>query len=240
VLRPPQDDLYAVLEESVPVLRNGDVLFVTSKVAAIHQGRCLRVSDVASKDELIAREADRHLPRSLTPGEYAVLTVKGGTLLPSAGVDESNADGYYVLWPTQPHAFAADVRRYLMRRFSLHELGVVLTDSHCVPLRRGVVGVAIGVAGFRPVRSRIDELDLFGRRLKVTAVNVADGLAAAAVLLMGEGAEQTPLALARHVAALEFTDEDCSRDLFIPPDQDIFAPLLKAFNDDATGNSVPP
>lgn len=231
VLQPPKDDLYVVLDESLPHLQERDVLFITSKIAAIHQGRCVPMNAIANKDELIAKEADRHLPRALTPGGLTVLTVKGSTLLPAAGIDESNGNGYYVLWPTTPNEFAAEVCFYLKKKYSLRDLGIVLTDSHCVPLRRGVVGVAIGFSGFRPVRSNIGQPDIFGRPLKVTTINVVDALAASAVLLMGESNEQTPLVLARDIHHLEFTDENCTSDLYIPTDQDLYAPLLKVFED---------
>jgi coenzyme F420-0:L-glutamate ligase len=227
-LRPPQDDLYRLLDDHLPSLEERDVVLVTSKVVAVHQGRCVEIGS-ASKDQLIRREADRALPRHGFPGGSVVLTIKGHTLIPSAGVDESNGDGYYVLWPDDPNGAARELREHLCRRFDLHDLGVIVTDSHCVPLRRGVVGVAIGAAGLQPLRDYVGKPDIFGRPLTVTKVNVADALAAIGVFLMEEGSERTPVVIARSVPHLVFTAADAWPELVIPATEDIFAPLLRPF-----------
>ena len=90
-------------------------------------------------------------------------------------------------------------------------------------------GVSIGFFGFHPVNDLRGKKDLFGRKLKITTVNVADGLAASAVLLMGESNEGTPLLLIRGADFVRFTNRDTYRELVMHPKTDLYAPLLKAF-----------
>ena len=84
------------------------------------------------------------------------------------------------------------------------ELGVIITDSHTIPLRRGVLGISLAHYGFAPLKDYRGNADIFGRTLKMTQTNIPDGLAAAAVVLMGEGAERTPLALITDVPWVKF------------------------------------
>jgi len=100
-LRPPRDDLWDALDPVLPPLEEGDVLAITSKVVAIHQGRCVPVSAVADKEDLVAREAECWIPKASS--KYGItLAIKGHTLVASAGIDASNAADHYVLWPDNP------------------------------------------------------------------------------------------------------------------------------------------
>src|SRR3954471_16973686 len=77
---PPQDDLYAVMEASLPALQEGDVLVITSKIVAIHQGRCVTMDSVPDKEVLVEQEADAWIPRASS--KYGItLAIKGGTLI---------------------------------------------------------------------------------------------------------------------------------------------------------------
>lgn len=229
-LNPPQDDIYRLFDESVRKLQERDILLVTSKILSIHQGRAIAIDKIKDKDQLIIKEADSYIERKKIPRRAAVLTVKNHTLSPSAGIDESNARGYYLLWPRDIYKEAKKIRAYFRKKFNLRKLGVIITDSHCVPLRYGVVGVAIGFAGLKPLRDYRGTKDIFGRELIMTQANVVDAIAAMGVLLMGEGKEKTPMVILRDPDPLvEFTNRDCARDLFIPRRRDIFYPLLKQF-----------
>lgn len=225
---PPQDDLYGVLRASLPRLREGDVVCITSKVLAIHQGRCVKVRSDAEKDRLIRREAERLLPRRAERGAF-LLTIKGHTLIPSSGIDFSNGNGYAVLWPRDPHAGAREICRWLKRKFRMRKLAVIVTDSHTIPLRYGVVGIAIGFFGLQPLFDYRGRRDIFGRKLLYTRTNIVDALAAMAVLLMGEGNEQTPIAIIRGAPFIRFADRPTHRSLFIPPEKDLYRPILQPF-----------
>jgi len=228
-LLPPQDDIYPVLDESLPALRDNDIVLIASKVISIHQGRCIPMGDVADKDELIKQEAEAYIDRVECPGGYVVLTIKGHTLVASAGIDESNTNGYYSLWPERVNAIAKDIRDYLQKKFGLAQLAIIITDSRFMPLRYGAVGVAIGGFGINPIRDYRQTPDIFGRMLIMSRSNVVDSLASAAVLMMGEGDEQIPIVIARDVPRIDFTAEDIFGELFMPVEEDIYYPLLKKF-----------
>ncbi len=121
------------------------------------------------------------------------------------------------------------IRAYLEERYSVRRLGVLIADSRVLPLRWGTTGVALGWSGFEGLRNYIGKPDIFGRKLKMTKANIADGLAAAAVLMMGEGREQTPLALIEG-APVVFREKELTRKEIeatrIGIKDDLYAPLL--------------
>lgn len=225
LVQPPKDDLYSVLDESLTDVREGDVVAVTSKVVAIHQGRCVKNDGSVDKDELARREADFYIPK--TDKNLWHLAVKYHALLLMAGIDESNAGGYFVLLPEKPNKSAKEIRRYLQKRFNIKNVGVVITDSHSIPFRYGTMGVSIGFSGFEPVKYFNGEKDLFGREFKYTRISVADSLAVIANFMMGETTEQMPLCIVRDAPHVKFTNKDTTKDLFIPPEEDIYYQLLK-------------
>jgi F420-0:gamma-glutamyl ligase len=226
---PPEDDIYAILDESLPQLREGDVLFITSKVLAIHQGRCVKIRPGGLKERLIKQEADRYAHSHLKSWKNLYLTIKDHTLIANAGIDESNANGYYILWPRRPSALAKEICSYLKRKYKLKKLAVVVTDSHIIPLRHGTLGISIGFYGMEPLYDYRGKPDIFGRLLKHTTKNVVDGLSTMAVLLMGEGDERTPLLVLRGAKFITFTDKDTHRASVVAPDNDLYAPLWRAF-----------
>ena len=223
---PPKDDLYAVLDASLPKLREGDVVFITSKVLAIHQGRCMKIGKGVNKKNLIKSEADAFIEDKNSYWDF-ILTVKDSTLIPSAGIDESNGDGYYILWPKRTSVLLKEICVYLKKRHRLKKLALVATDSHTVPLRWGVSGISTGFYGLEPLRDQRGAKDVFGRKLEYTQVNIPDSLAAVAVLLMGEAGERTPIVILRDMKGVRFTNKPTWRKITIPPKKDIYAPLLK-------------
>ncbi len=226
-LLPPKDDLFAVLDESLPELNDGDILFITSKIVSIHQGRCVPIGEVKDKNELIRQEADAVLESDCQGG--IIQGIKHNMVNPFAGVDESNADEHYILLPSEPNKFAHKVRKYLIVRFNLPVVGVVVVDSAFLPLRSGSVGISIGHAGLAPLRSYDGKQDIFGRDLEMSKTNIVDSLAGAAGMYLGEGDEQTPLVLMRGVDGVEFTDKDKSTELTDLPFGDSFCAFLKLF-----------
>jgi dihydrofolate synthase / folylpolyglutamate synthase len=103
----------------------------------------------------------------------------------------------------------------------------VLTDSRTMPLRRGVTGIALSYWGFRALRNLIGRPDIFGRPMKMTQMNLADGIAGAAVMMMGEADERTPLAVV-HGMELEFTPVISPDEIGIAYEEDLYYPVLKA------------
>lgn len=217
-----------LLDRHVSALPERSVVAIASKVVSLCENRL--GDPTRSKADLVRDESSRYLS---APGPYGFrFTITRGTLIPAAGIDESNVGGGYLLWPEDPQRSANRVRAHLARRDGLDSVGVVITDSTCIPLRRGTAGICIAHSGFRAVRSYIGTKDLFGRPLDVSQANIAAGLAAAAVVTMGEGAEQTPICVIDDVDFVEFQPRDPSndeiRELFIEPEHDLFAPFLGA------------
>lgn len=224
-------------------LQPGDILAVTSKVVSVDEGRLVDLSTVrptkralslagkAHIDPAFARVAldESDLVLGAVPG--ALLSLKAGHLIANGGADLSNAPpGFAVLWPRDPWISAERLRRWAVRKAG-GSVGIVITDSHCEPLRLGTSGVALSCAGFLPVEDVRGRQDLFGRKMRITQRAVADGLASAAVLKMGEVDESTPASLLRDTGVrilgrpLSKRERDQAT---IPPERDLFAPAYKA------------
>ncbi len=223
------DDLAQFIFQSVPnaLVREKIIVAVTSKIVSLSEA-CLVSRDMIDKDALVKREADHYLGDI---GYGCHLTIKHGLFIASAGIDESNVeDGGYVLFPPHPFESCLALWEALRAKWNLQELGVVFTDSHTTPLRRGVTGISLAHAGFQAVRSLIGQPDLYGRELKMTTMNLADGLAGAAVMMMGEGSESTPLAIVSD-APVDFIfnpSADRSRtEVQIPAEEDLYFPLFR-------------
>lgn len=204
LLHPPKDDLLNAIQQAISKLPEQSILAITSKVVSIGQGRCVSRDDVADKDALIIQEADKYLPRDSVPQKWILHTIKHNIFIPTAGIDASNGDGYYILWPTDPMREARTIWTWLRKTYKVKNIGVVITDSHSVPLRRGTVGIALAYYGFNPLRDYRRAKDLFNRPFRATQANLTDGIAAAAVLAMGEGSECTPLTLITDIPHIKF------------------------------------
>ena len=229
---PPKDDLFQVLSESITSLKENSIVAITSKVVAIGEGNCIKIEEI-EKDELIKKEADKYLPRELVPGALVMYTLKNNILVASAGIDESNGDGYYILWPKDPNKSAKEICLFFFDKFKIQNLGVIITDSRLVPLRQGVVGISIGYFGFKPIKDYRGKKDIFGREFKMETSNIPDSLASAAVLEMGEGSEMQPVAVISDISNIEFLDkqyqpEDPGDSFDIDPEIDVFSPFLNS------------
>jgi F420-0:gamma-glutamyl ligase len=160
------------------------------------------------------------------PGTGGDLTVKNGAIIAHSGIDESNGNGYYVLWPRDVTTLLAEIHRFLCRRFGIEKLGLISVDSRLEPMRRGTLGISQGIFGFNPIRDRRGDLDIFGRPLRLTTANIADSLACTACHLMGEGAERCPIVIAEGLENVEFGENFSLDDLIIPREEDIFREIF--------------
>jgi len=229
-IKPFKQNLFEILDKYLKSIKERSIVVITSKIVSICEGRVVKI-ETADKKELIKKEAEYFLPPE--KNKYNVtLTVKGNLLIPTAGIDESNGNGHYILWPKDPQKTANEVRRYLCKRFSIKKIGVINTDSKTSPLRWGTTGVAIAYSGFSALNNYIGKPDIFGRKFKIQKANIADALATSAVLVMGEGSEQTPLAVIENVPFVKFKNKNPSKkelkDFRINMDEDLYGPLLKS------------
>lgn len=200
-------------------LQEEDIVVVSSKFAAVSGGRFVSLSKVKVTNQARKIAKKYHLTAELTQlvlsnSDYILGGVRGfllamadGILSPNAGIDQSNAPrGTAVLYPTNPGAFVKKLRSRLIsltvnqNGSRLAKLGVILSDSRVTPTRLGTVGVAIATAGIRPTIDMRGKEDLFYNKLKVTFIALADQLASAAELCMGEAQESTPVVIIRGVS----------------------------------------
>lgn len=205
----------------VPSVREGTVLVVTSKIVALSEGRTREIEDATTREKVIREESDFAMPTM-----YTWLTLKDGLLMSSAGVDESNADGKLILLPKDSFRAASSLRRALMKRYRVKRLGILIPDSRVLALRQGAVGVALGYAGFRGIRDYRGLPDIFGRKMTISRTNVPDSLASAAVLVMGEGDEQQPIAVIED-APIEYAERVDRKEVSIPPEHDMYRPFFE-------------
>ncbi len=198
----------------------GSVLVVTSKVVSLAEGRTVGYKSSKQKSELIIQESDFSLKDNI------LFTIKDGMVMAFAGVDESNGNGKIILLPKDSYKSAELLRKRLMHKLGLKNFGVLITDSGFIPLRPGAVGMALGYAGFSGVRNYIGKKDIFGRVLKMSKTDVADSLAGAAVVCMGEGKEQMPLSIITSAPVI-FSDKVKKGEMKINMKGDMYAPLFK-------------
>ncbi|MDP2648437.1 MAG: coenzyme F420-0:L-glutamate ligase [Patescibacteria group bacterium] len=217
------EDLAAFITKHIPKLKEGSIVAVASKIVALSEGRTTEVKSEKERERLIRSESSwmRHVF-----GKWW-LTVREGVVIVNAGIDESNSsDGKLILLPKDSMRAAREIRAALRKKYRVKRLGVVITDSRVAPLRAGVTGVALGYAGFRGVRDYRGKKDLFGRTMDVTRTNVADSLATAATLVMGEGSERQPLAVITD-APVAFADRIDHKETRIPMRQDMYRALFR-------------
>ena len=212
----PGTDLAEVIAAAGPDLRDGDILVVTSKIVSKAEGRIRRA---ASRTEAIEEETVRVVARR---GETVIAQTRHGLVMAAAGVDASNTEpGTVLLLPEDPDASARRIRQGLRERLGVR-VGVLVSDTFGRPWREGLVDVAIGAAGVRPLDDLRGTTDPFGNPLVATVTAVADEIAAAAELVKAKTAG-VPVAVVRGLAAW-VTDEDGpgARAMVRPADQDMF------------------
>lgn len=221
-------DLRSFLDKNLNFFSDRSILVVTSKIISLLQGRVVKIGD-REKIDLIKEESEYYLDPEESKYNFSI-AIKNGILIPSAGIDESNADGYYVLWPENLQDTTNKIREYLITRFNIKFAGVIVTDSTTRPLRWGITGVGISYSGFEAMKDYIGHKDLFGREMEVTKANLLDGLSAGAVVAMGEGSEGTPLAVITGAPFIKFVDRNPTEEeisaMNISMKEDLFEKLL--------------
>jgi coenzyme F420-0:L-glutamate ligase/coenzyme F420-1:gamma-L-glutamate ligase len=237
------DDLPTIILQSLGrasiVLQEGDILVIGQKIVSKAEGRMVNLASVVPSNravELAAEtEKDPRMLELVLRESKSILRTRPGTIIvqhrlgficANAGIDHSNVAGeaketeeWVLLLPEKPDR-SADCIRLRLEEASKVRLGVMIIDSHGRAWRLGTVGVAIGVAGLPALLDLRGKPDLFGYNLRITQVGVADELAAAASLVMGQAAEGTPVV---HVSGFPYPLREASlSELIRPEDQDLF------------------
>ena len=206
----------AAVSASNETLRSGDVVVIAQKIVSKAEGRAVALDSVTPSKRALELAAlvgkDARLVELVLSESSEVLRCRKdvivvvhrlGFVMANAGIDLSNieqgaSDTSALLLPLDPDATCALLRRRLAESVNA-EVGVIINDSHGRAWRNGTVGVALGAAGVPALLDLRGETDLFGRRLQITQVGLADELASAASLLMGQSREGCPVVLLRGV-----------------------------------------
>jgi F420-0:gamma-glutamyl ligase len=226
-----KQDLFQVIADAIPYLPERSFLVIASKIVSTCENRFVPkvTGDRQEKHDLVRQEAEWFIEPHSSKYDL-MLTIHRNWMFVNAGIDESNADNQYILWPKDPQASVNAVWRFLREHYNIKEVGVTMSDSISIPLNWGVMGHAIAFCGFNPLKSYIGKPDLFGRTMKMEQVNIMQSVTAAAVLEMGEGNESTPLGVVRDVKDVEFLDHEPTAtelaQLKIALEDDAYAPIL--------------
>jgi coenzyme F420-0:L-glutamate ligase/coenzyme F420-1:gamma-L-glutamate ligase len=195
-------------------LKDGDLIVVTHVAASRAEGNVVDLNQVSPSEfaktvgkelrkdpalvEVVLRESKSI--RRMGDG-HLIAETKYGFICANAGVDQSNVPGERIvaLLPRNPDGSARHIRRRIKKLFG-KDVAVIISDTHGRPLRQGEINVAVGVAGMLPIRDRRGEKDLFGYTLRVKQTAIADELASAAELVIGQAKEGIPVAIIRGYA----------------------------------------
>jgi coenzyme F420-0:L-glutamate ligase/coenzyme F420-1:gamma-L-glutamate ligase len=184
-------------------LQNQDVLVIAQTIISRTEGRIIDLSKVTpsaeAKDLALKLDKRPELVEVILQASTKVVRAEQGHLIvetphgyvcANAGVDSSNVPNpnFVTLLPVNPDKSANEIQKTIKARLGV-DVAIIISDTHGRPFREGAINVAIGVAGFIPVKSYVGLTDLFGYQLRSTKVAIADELASAAELLMGEAAE---------------------------------------------------
>lgn len=220
ILKPGDDiaEIIAAGSSQSEGIFDGDIIVIAESALATSEGRIFSLKEILPSNEakgyaerydidpalaqIVLEESDSIIGG--IPG--FLLCMKSGTLLPNAGIDGSNApDGTVVALPENPDKSAERIQKDLYR-ITGSKTGIIIADSRTHAMRLGCSGVAIGCYGIISVTDERGRKDLFGRELEVTQLAVADNIASAAELVMGEADECIPVAIIRGLD-IEINDE---------------------------------
>jgi coenzyme F420-0:L-glutamate ligase/coenzyme F420-1:gamma-L-glutamate ligase len=233
------DDLASLIcqaadKQGTPI-QNGDVIVITHVVVSRSEGNVVNLKSVnpsefaksvakkVNKDpqlvEIILQES-RNIVR-LRKGKLITET-KQGLICANSGIDRSNVSGKdnVALLPENADNSAQKIRQKILE-ISRKDVAVIVSDTHGRPLRRGEINIALGIAGFEPLRDRRGEKDLFGYTIKVKRTAIADELSSAAELVIGQTNEGIPVAIIRGYQYLKSEDAKAT-ELIRPREEDLF------------------
>jgi len=233
----PGDDLVKIILERLRIsgnpLKSGDVLVLAQKIVSkaeeamvdlrsCHPSRkAIRLARSCGKDARLVELILRESKKVLRQGSNLLITEhKRGWVCANAGIDYSNVPGEYVtLLPKDPDQTAKKIRRRIKALIG-RDVAVLIIDSYGRPFRKGAVGVALGSSGITALVDKRGEEDLFSYRLKSTEIALADELASAASLLMGQTNEGIPTVIIRGLKYPKGRSK--ARDLIRPEEMDLF------------------
>jgi coenzyme F420-0:L-glutamate ligase/coenzyme F420-1:gamma-L-glutamate ligase len=234
------DSFVEAIKSSQLILQENDVISVTSKVYSMQEKAATKLVDVEPSKEAVEiaklasmdpRVVQLVLDESDGPAYgqvfHAILVKTPYGLSANAGIDLSNCpEGYALLLPKEPDKLAREFRNKIKDDFGIN-VAVIITDSRTIPLRRGAMAVAIGIAGMEPVIDERGNIDLYGYVMTISTRAIADNIASSTSLVMGETNERIPFAVVRGVN-YNIAEKSTMLSTNMPEDQCLyFGPLLR-------------
>lgn len=209
------DDLGQMLvdaaERQGTPFQEGDIIVITHVMVSKGEGNIINLDTVepselakklakdTDKDPALVEVVLREAKSIVRVGNGNIITeTKHGWFCANSGVDRSNVPGERNVAPLPVDAdkSAAEIRKKI-KQATGKDVAIIISDTHGRPLRDGEINVAVGVAGFKPIRDRRGEQDLYGYTLRVKRTAIADELASAAELVIGQANEGVPAAIIR-------------------------------------------
>ncbi|MFN3301599.1 MAG: coenzyme F420-0:L-glutamate ligase [Patescibacteria group bacterium] len=238
LLKNPLKEIFKIAKKK---LKNNDILVITSKIISLEYGGLIdlksvdfsRKSEKLSKKygipqkfaQLVIKESDAILGGT----KGAILTLKNGIFMANAGIDASNVPkNYLIKLPENIEEIADKIRQRIMKTIG-KRIGLVINDSICLPLRLGTHHYALAISGFFGIIDERGKKDLFNKKMKITFHNLADEIASAAGLIMGERKEKIPAVIIRGLP-VKFTNlsaKKLTKELIISRQRDLFKDIFK-------------
>ncbi len=248
------DDIVDILMESMQskstFFQENDVLVIASKVVSVAEGRVMSFNTVSPTPLAIKLAEQMHTAAEFTqivldecennyigvvPG--ALTTINKYGLLANAGADQSNVKANKtVVLPVNSKKSAKNLHKKIYE-MTQKKVGIIIADSRTMPMRLGTVGTALATYGFKSVIDERGKSDLFGRPMHITSRAIADQLATAAEIVMGETDERTPFVIIRNYPLIPISEED-EKDIndLIPADLCMFlGPLMPCIKEKIEG-----
>jgi coenzyme F420-0:L-glutamate ligase / coenzyme F420-1:gamma-L-glutamate ligase len=238
LLKNPLTDVFKIIKGK---LKNNDILILTSKIVSLECNGLVDVRKVVFSQQaiklgkkygispqfaqLVINESDHVLGGV----KRAVLTLKSGVLMANAGIDASNVpENYVVKLPKNLEKIADEIRLKIKRTIGKN-IGLIISDSVCLPLRLGTHHYALAISGFNGIIDERNKKDLYHKSMKITTHNVADEIASTAGLIMGERDERIPAVIIRGlpVKFINVSAKKLTKELLISRHQDLFKNILK-------------
>lgn len=224
-----------VAEKQGTPIQNGDVIVVTHVVVSRAEGNIVDLETVTPSDfaktvanttgkdprlvEVILRESKSIVRMS---NGKLITETKQGIVCANSGIDQSNVPGNTVVAPLPENSDRSAQRiRQKIRELTTMDVAVIVSDTHGRPLRQGEINIALGTSGFEPLRDRRGEKDLFGYTIRIKRTAIADELASAAELVIGQTNEGVPVAIIRGYSYPK-SETANAKQMIRPPEEDLF------------------
>lgn len=227
------ENINDIISQSIKTIPENSILVVASKIVSVCENRLVKKVEGTKeeKHELVRKEAELYTDPHSSKFNM-MLTVKRNFVFVNAGIDESNADNEYILWPKDPQKSVNEIWEFVREHYKIKNVGITMSDSSSYMLNWGVIGRALAHCGFNPLRSYIGKPDLFGKKMKMEQTNIMQSVTDAAVLEMGEGNERMPMAIVSNFTQpVEFQNRKPTKaelaKLKINIKDDVYYPILK-------------